>query len=447
MSMDLEDRKKRQTLKVLLIEAIMSVAVVITVVILVLVVSGYSIGDGYKLEQGGLLRVDSEPTGASVLLDGEKLGDTNFSRVVSSTEHEVVLEKEGYDSWKKNVTVSKGLLYHLRYPRLFLKDRAREHVLDFNGIEFASVSPDHNGMFLIENDFEWSYLELRNEKLTKKQVKMPFVFADGTFEVKQAFWSRNGRRIVLDSLINEKRAWLYVDLDNEKNCFDLSQEFGVDFEKITILDGSANELLVYNGKKLQKIDVSKRLLSADLADNVEDYYTFVNNIVFISNNEIKMLRGADTVLLMPLTTQARIAAVNFYDNKYLIVYTNNSLTVYEGDELKKVLERDATINLSNLKIMDGEGYVVARDGNTINALDMEAMELSTWSAEADDLGWLDRYLIYSITNSKLTAFDFDGQNGRQLSENVSAGYPVTITDNKWLYYFSDGALMRELIKK
>jgi hypothetical protein len=160
-----------------------------------------------------------------------------------------------------------------------------------------------------------------------------------------------------------------------------------------------------------------------------------------------MLRGTDTVLLMPLTTQARIAAVNFYDNKYLIVYTNNSLTVYEGDELKKVLERDAMINLSNLKIMDGEGYVVARDGNTINTLDMEAMELNTWSAEADDLGWLDRYLIYSITNSKLTAFDFDGQNGRQLSENVSAGYPVTITDNKWLYYFSDGALVRELIKK
>ncbi|MBO7561088.1 PEGA domain-containing protein, partial [Candidatus Saccharibacteria bacterium] len=106
--MDLEERKKRQTLKVLLVEAFMSVAVVVTVVILVLVVSGYSIGSDYKLEQGGLLKVDSEPTGASVILDGEKLGETNFSRVVSSTEHEVVLEKEGYDTWKKKVSVSKG---------------------------------------------------------------------------------------------------------------------------------------------------------------------------------------------------------------------------------------------------------------------------------------------------------------------------------------------------
>ena len=449
MPMDLEERKKRQTLKVLLIEAFMSVAVVVTVVILVLVVSGYSIGSDYKLEQGGLLKVDSEPTGASVILDGEKLGETNFSRVVSSTEHEVVLEKEGYDTWKKKVSVSKGLLYHLRYPHLFLKERVKEHVRDFNGIEFASVSPDHNVMFLIENDLNWSLLDLRSEKPSKKELHPSFL-ADGMkFEISQALWSRNGRRVVLEGVMNEQHKWLYMDFDNENNCYDLNDMFSVDFAKMTILDDSANELLAYSNKELFRIDVSKKVLSASLAKNVEDYYAFMNgNIMFVSNDAIWSLKGAEKENVMKLDGPARIAAVNFYNDKYLVIYANDSLAVYEGEALKEVLNEKIEINLDNLKIMDGVGYVVARDGDTIHALDMESMKLNTWSADTGTLGWLDKYLIYAVSDNTLFAYDFDGQNKRQLSESVDGNYPAIITDNKWLYYFSDGALVREwLIKK
>lgn len=447
--MDLEDRKKRQTLKVLLVEAFMSLAVLVTVVVLVLVVSGYSIGSDYKLEQGGLLKVDSEPTGISVIVDGEKLGDTNFSRVVSSTEHEVILEKEGYDTWKKKVNVSKGLLYHLRYPRLFLKERTKEHVRDFEGIEFASVSPDRNTMFLIEDNLNWSLLDLRSEKTNKKSIDTSFLSEVTKLEVKQVLWSRNGKRIILEAMVNELHKWLYVDFDNVGNCYDLSGMFSVDFERVLPLDDSANELLAYSNKELFRIDIPKKVLSASLAKNVDDYYSFMNsNIVFVADNAVWLLRNSEKEKIMSLDVPVRIAAVNFYNDKYLVVYKNDSLTIYEGDELRKVLEEKIEINLDNLRIMDGIGYVVARDGNTINAVDMESMKLNVWKVDADSLGWLDKYLIYAVSNGALSVYDFDGQNKRQLSEGVDHNYPVTITDNKWLYYFSDGALMREwLIRK
>ena len=448
--MDLDERKKRQTLKVLLIESFMSVAVVVTVIILVLVVSGYSISSDYKLEQGGLLRIDSEPVGASVIVDGEKLGDTNFSKVVSSTEHEVILEKDGYDVWKKKINVAKGLLYHLRYPRLFLKERSKEQVYNFDDIEFASVSPDHNNMFLIEKDLNWSFFDLRNEKLNKKSIPTSFLASDTKLEVKQALWSRNGRRVILESNIGEKRNWIYVDFDNKDNSFSLSDVLGIDFERITILDDSANELLAYTNKSLFRIDVSKKRLSDPLATEVSDYYSFMgdNIIAFVSNNVLWALKGTEKEKVVMFEQPVRIAATNFYDSKYLVVYDGSSLAVYEGEGLKEVLKGEANINLDNLKIMTGVGYVVARDDSMIYALDMEDMKLNSWRAEADSLGWLDKYLIYTISNGVLTAYDFDGQNERTLSENVTANYPATITNNRWMYYFSNGALMREwLVKK
>ena len=447
--MDLDERKKRQTLKVLLIESFMSVAVVVTVIILVLVVSGYSIGSDYKLEQGGLLRIDSEPVGASVFVDGERLGDTNFSKVVSSTEHEVVLEKEGYDVWKKKINVVKGLLYHLRYPRLFLKERTKEQVYNFDDIEFASVSPDHNNLFLIEKDLNWSFFDLRNEKLNKRIIQVSFLASDTKLEIKQALWSRNGRRMILESIIGEKRNWIYVDFDNRDNCFSLSDALGTDFEQITILDDSANELLAYFNKSLFRIDVPKKSLSNPLAMEVSDYYPFMSDgiIAFISNDVLWALKGAEKEKIMTFDQPVRIAATNFYDNKYLVVYSSDSLMVYEGDILKEVLKGEVNINLDNLKIMAGIGYVVARDGDMIFALDMEDMKLNSWRAGADSLGWLDKYLIYTISNGVLKAYDFDGQNERVLSENVTANYPATITNNRWMYYFSDGALMREWLVK
>ena len=160
------------------------------------------------------------------------------------------------------------------------------------------------------------------------------------------------------------------------------------------------------------------------------------------------LKGTEKEKVVTFEQPVRIAATNFYDSKYLVVYDGSSLAVYEGEGLKEVLKGEANINLDNLKIMTGVGYVVARDDSMIYALDMEDMKLNSWRAEADSLGWLDKYLIYSVSNGVLTAYDFDGQNERTLSENVTANYPATITNNRWMYYFSNGALMREwLVKK
>ena len=109
--MDIEKNKKKQSLKVIISEAIMVLAVVVTVAILALVVSGYWVNSDFKVEQNGMLQISSVPTGANVNIDGEAsswLQRTNTSKILSSGEHTVTLSKDGYDTWSKTINVPEG---------------------------------------------------------------------------------------------------------------------------------------------------------------------------------------------------------------------------------------------------------------------------------------------------------------------------------------------------
>ena len=109
--MNLDKKKKLRSLKVIISEAIMVLAVIATVAVLAFIVSGYWINSDFKVERQGMLQISSVPTGANVNIDGEEsswLQRTNTSKVLPSGEHTVTLTKDGYDSWSKTINVKES---------------------------------------------------------------------------------------------------------------------------------------------------------------------------------------------------------------------------------------------------------------------------------------------------------------------------------------------------
>ena len=76
---------------------------------------------------------------------------------------------------------------------------------------------------------------------------------------------------------------------------------------------------------------------------------------------------------------------------------------------------------------------------------MESEDLTEWQLDSSHYGWLNDDMIYTVKDGLLTVYDYDGQNRRELANNVSSRYPVSISNNKWLYYTSDNMLIREVI--
>ena len=92
---------------------------------------------------------------------------------------------------------------------------------------------------------------------------------------------------------------------------------------------------------------------------------------------------------------------------------------------------------------DGEFISLYSDGSKLATVDMEAQSISEWSPSSVAGDWLDGSMYYSVADGVLSVYDFDGLNARTLASNVSAHFPVTISADKWLYFISDGSLMRE----
>lgn len=449
-------------------EVLMVITVAVTVLILAFVVSGYWLNSDFEVERQGMLQISSTPTGADVAIDGETawLQRTNTSKILAAGKHEISLTKEGYDSWSRTVDVKEGLIYRLHYPRLFLTERTKEEMYDITGATFATVSPDHNTMLLSNNTTSWKIIRLNSDKIETDTIDIAGYFpgtniAGGakpgvfTGNIISANWSRDNSHILFKVATNENRAyeWVILNTKNIASSINLTRAFDADFTSIKIIDDSANTLLAVRGDNLHRIDVSGRQVSSVLIDGVVDFDYYDQEIVFSAKKQDSYQIGtirigdAEYTTLRTMGEPARLVAGKFYDQEFIAILCKNELSLYDKKDFSLIMSDKLEFVPKSIKVGHGGDFVVMSDGGHIATLDMEASAVVAWSTGTSGYGWLDGSMIYAVNDGVLIVYDYDGLNRRELSKNVSSGFPVTITDDKWLYYFSDNKLTRETIIK
>lgn len=487
--MDLEKRARRQSRRVIVSEIIMFLAVAATVLVLVFIVSGYWLNSDFEVERQGLLQVSSIPTGANVEIDGTSswLQRTNTSKAIARGEHVVKLTKNGYDSWSKTVNIKEGLLYRIHYPRLFLTERTKETVYDTSKAGFSTISPNHNRLLIANNTTSWQLINLDSNKIEAKNIDISKIFtfttmtanaSTGLFngEIISANWDKNNEHILFQTKYGDNYEWVLLDVRNPLNSVNITRDFAANFSTIKIFDNSASTLLAIRDGNLHKIDVTSRQISAILMDKIYNFDYFDNEILFFADNDPTLIDSQNTKLaeenpdeaitldknakyfigtirlgnneIIPLLTTddyTIVAISKFYDDKYITTLSNSEVTLYKKEDFTKIFSHTISFVPSMLKIgHDGEFATMYHD-NQIATLDMEAQSVHEWTTSGATFGWLDDDMIYSVAEGALSVYDFDGLNQRTLSHNVSSHFPITITSDKWLYYFSDGNLIRETI--
>lgn len=466
-SMDIEKRARRQSRRIIISEVLMVLTVIVTVMILAFVVSGYWVGSDFKIERQGLLQIYSTPTGADIEVDGSPtswLQRTNTSKTLASGEHTIKLTKENYDSWSRTINITEGLLYRLHYPRLFLQNRAKETALE-SSANLATISPDRNRMLLANNTTTWELINLDTEDIKPTTLDLsgvlPFTSrADGakvglfTGNIISTEWASDNEHLLLKLEQDTQTNWVLLNVKNPTASINLTKEFNADFAKIKILDQSANNLAVFLNGNLHRIDVSAKQISAVLISNIESFDYYEQNIVYAAKDTdsgkyyIALSRfGSDepSKVKEALDAPARVIITKFYDNEYIGVINENSITLYTKNDFTEKSTFPLSFNPENIKVGAAGEAIIMFTGGHIATLDMEAQKLFEWSTNTTTFGWLDSSMIYAVKDGVLNVYDFNGLNHRTLSANVSAHFPVTITADKYLYYFGDGSLIREYL--
>ena len=459
--MDLEKRAKLQSLRVIISETIMVIAVIITVVVLALVVSGYWLNSDFEVERQGMLQIYSIPTGASVAVDGDApwFQRTNTSKVLSSGEHTITLTKDGYDSWSKTVSISEGLLYRLHYPQLFLQNRKEEVIYDATATTFATVSPNRKLILLANRTTNWILLNLDADNPRPTTIDVSKVFSavsmasgasSGLFtgEILSAEWDQANEHILFNIGADSGSEWVLLNVKQPADSINLTREFASNFSSIKIFDNSANNLLAVRNGNLHKINVGSRQISAVLIEKIGNYDFYESEIIYISDGQIILTKLNDespSILGEASSDSARILLGKFYDNNYIFVVGDETLSVYQKENFSEVFTTKLEFAPEQVKIGYHGMFVSLNSGNRFATLDMESMTMRNWNTDSAYFGWLSSYMLYSVNDGKLCVYDFDGLNRRELATNVSGRFPAAITNNKWLYYFSDDAIIREKI--
>lgn len=465
----------------------MVVVVLVMVIFLAFLVSGYWINSEGKVDRQGLLQISSIPTGATVMIDGipgSWIERTNTSKNLSSGEHTIVLSRDGYDTWTKTIKISEGLLYRIHYPRLFLAERTKKNVLETVDYSAATISPDHSYMILMNDTTSWSTVDLNSEELKPKKMDVAGLFmatapratkARGTTdnsteattaeaitfegEILDVNWDRDSSHALFKAKFGDAIEWLLLDVKDPKKSVNITQQFGATFSDIQILDNSSNNLLVVQNGNLHKIDLGAKSISSILVENVQ-HFDHYNQKEVIFSAKMKepgedgkefyvgkfTIGDAETKKLAEMTQPAWVTISKFYEDKYITTLEGGKLMVYKEDNFELLDEFRLTFSPESLVVGHEGEFQTMRKGQVIATLDMEAMEVSEWRIEGEDCDWLDNDMIYSVKDGILVVYDYDGMNRREIAMNVSSRFPAAITDDKWLYYFSDGELVRENLK-
>ena len=455
--MDLEKRARRQSLKIIISETVMVIAVVAMVTALAFIVSGYWINADFEVERQGMLQINSMPTGATVTVDDESpwFQKTNTSKIISSGEHTVTITKDGYDSWSKTVSISEGLLYRLNYPLLFLKNRTKEPVYDATTTTYATISPNRRTLLLINNTSSWALINLDNDTIKSTPVDISqILFSEEastatslfTGKIVSAEWDSANDHLLLEIDNGSRMEWVLLDVKNPTKSVNLTREFAADFSEMKIFDNSANYLLAIRNGNLHKINAEARQISAVLAEGVTSYDFYDSEVFFVAGGMISVLKtNNESVPLQEIAqnTHPKVLVTKFYDNRYIMTIDENVLTIYQKDDFKKVDEFSISFSPHAAKVGFGGEFIIMNSGNHFATLDMESMAVREWSVDTSHYGWINNYMVYSVSDGILSVRDFDGLNQRELASNVSDRFPVTITEGRWLYYFSDDQLIRE----
>lgn len=450
----------------------MVIAVIAIVSVLALIVSGYWLNSDFTVERQGLLQVSSVPTGAKVIIDGKSswLQQTNTSKVLSSGEHEVALSKEGYDTWSKTIDITEGLLYRLNYPRLFLENRHPEKVLSATNATFATISPDRNTLLIANNTTEWQIVKTDSDTLLPKTIDISPYFSGvslaegatiGLFSgvILRADWDNNNSHILFKVSNNDAIEWVLLNVEKPTESINLTKEFGADFSSVDIVDHSANTLLAVRNQNLHRIDVPSKAISSIIAENIISYDHFENELFYVAkqsageSSEIEpsymigltKLGSSEIKELATTTSPTQVAISKFYENEYLTTIQENRIILHSKQNFDDTIEYQLSFSPEHIKVGYRGDYILMWKESQVASLDMELNRVREWQIDNGRFDWLDDNMLYTSQEGDLIVYDFDGLNRRTLAKNVSGHFPAGITDNKWLYYFSDGELIREWI--
>ena len=317
--------------------------------VIILYTAGYRYNfQKHKIQKTGIFILKSEPTGASVYLNGKLRNEATPARIANLLpgDYAVKIEKENFYPWQKNLPVESRLTTFAENIFLFKKSLPLEVVE--TGSEFFSLSPNGQKMAYLKKQETGNEIWLLN--LKNSQKKLIYRLSDRTSDAVNFEWSGDSQKILLTLVFNKTpQTNSYILLDAQTDQISVYQNLS-DF--YFSFSGVPSDLVLASR-------LSEFSLAASPAGPVAIWDKKTKHLTVIkpSSGDVLFETNADRFAWSP-------------DGRKLLYFVDFELWIYDFSAEKQTLVSRYSQEVEKLDWVS-ENYVVILLNNTIKTIELD----------------------------------------------------------------------------
>ncbi len=411
----------------------------ITVVTIALVAYGrgyfYSFETG-EIASGGLLYINSEPSGANVRIDDSAQGTTETRIRLASGQYGVELQRDGYRSWTKEVRISEADVTYARYPVLVPNTVPSEPVRDLSNVRFISQSDDQQYLAVAETVDGGDRIRVFRVGASESS-RIVFTPPSGQrrFTVQDIVWSPDVSRAFVHTATP----------DGATRYFTFNPDVTESGRAINSLAGTMvrnpvfgeNDTFIYGMtdddvlRRASVMDGSQQTVARNIAafDVYEDHIYAVQQV----SGGTRLVRIDDgnvaSLLAYPTSYAYELKTIRHADALYIVLHNTDTNQVTLVTNIGSDVD---TMSLppgvaEHMTISPNGQYVVMRTGTYFTTYDLEREQTYRFTlpdVDAEPQWYTDHHMV-TVSQDEVILFEFDGAN----SEYLTAARPFRVFGN------------------
>lgn len=478
--MDFLDPKKRREHSIRLMVGYVLIGILLLLItrFLVLAASGY----GYdtktgEIIQNGLVFVDSHPVSARIKINGQDRGNAAGRFVLQEGKYTVQLDRDGYRSWKRDITLDGGSVERLVYPFLFPSNLVRADVqLYSQPPDLVSESPDRHWIVThtmsAYNKFDIIDASTKQNLVT--QIAIPegiLIPRTGEQKLEISEWSTDNRHFVLKQTYPEGVDYVVVDRENPASSLNVSQILGKQYAVVMLRNKQFNQ--VYALDAVPGTLVSANLESKNIiltAERVQSFFPYAGDTVLYTTPldaptgkvNVRIKRGDSVYSLRTLPEgvsyalnmaefdgKLYVAAGSAADSKVYVYQDPLSLLQKNPPQLppaKVLLKVDGP--LDSLSFSGNARFISLQGGSKFAVYDFEnnrhfKYDTALVLLPGQKAKWMDGHRLLLTSGDQLKVFDFDGTNMQTIGAAYNGFAPSFDRDYTALFTLAPSTVVKD----
>ncbi|MDD3480842.1 MAG: PEGA domain-containing protein [Patescibacteria group bacterium] len=419
--------------------------------------AGYDISfqDGRLVtKKTGIIIIKTVPGEATVYLDNEEYSrktpnigffDLKLNRV-STGEHSVKVERDGYIPWENTVTVEPGYVTWLDYLYLIPLEKEAEPYKLSGSVSSQITSFDKSKVLVSSIDAVEKVGTLWQLNPNNKDTQKIYEYDTSVAKVDPLSYSNDNERYLTKETENKKTSYIVREARDGGNSWNISNLFNIQIDDIIFSPYTHNELYVTRENSLYKMNLLERTLSATLAKDVYGVYESENGLLLVQKSsdnyglyKIHQNGNKDTLIKsfpasknynVSYLSESKSYVIHNLDDKELYLYSN---------EVKNPTIETIAKDVSYFKVSPVEERILYKASKKTQVYDIKKAEYYeiTTSTDFGQMSWLSGgdNIIYH-TGTEVRMVNYNGVYDNPLFESTSPILTLAAKDEPNIYFIS-----------